>query len=221
MLFGTWKRSKTEECSGMLHTQIRKMCECLICASFQTGHKALDIFFAPWRADPDQYIHIGRTAHSLAALVEMTYHHNRSLGKVSSLHLSGWMAYYQGNYSTAETLLEQALQLQYQHYTPDNLLTAETLILSTVVAYCQGRQQAMKILRTQYTQHPLVGKAFYVAGFLYKSQENYDSAMMYFKEALNIAEQVYPSSHPMITEVHNIIISNGEIKNHLCRERDH
>ena len=213
----------------MLHTQIRKMCECLICVSFQTGHKALDIFFAPWRADPDQYIHIGRTAHSLAALVEMTYHHNRSLGKVSSLHLSGWMAYYQGNYSTAETLLEQALQLQHQHYTPDNLLTAETLTLSTVVAYCQGRQeeavtylqQAMKILRTQYTQHPLVGKAFYVAGFLYKSQENFDSAMIYFKEALNITEQVYPSSHPMITEVHNIIISNGEIKNHLCRERDH
>ena len=188
----------------------------------------VDIFFAPWKADPDQYIHIGRTAHSLAALVEMTYHHNESLGKVSSLHLNGWMAYYQGNYSTAETLLEQALQLQYQHYTPDNLLTAETLILSTVVAYCQGKQeeavtylqQAMTILRTQYPQHPLVGKAFYVAGFLYKSQENYDSAMMYFKEALNIAEQVYPSTHPMIAEVHNII-SNGETKNQLCRELDH
>ena len=181
--------------------------------------------FAPWRADPDEYIHIGRTTHVLAALVERMYH--RSLGKVPSLHLNGWKAYYQGNHSTAETLLEQALQLQYQYYTTNNLLTAETLILSTVVAYCQGKdeavdyfQRAMAVLRTQYTQHPLVGKTFYVAGFLYESLQNYDSAIMYFKEALSIAEQVYPSSHPMIAEVHNII-SNGEIKNHLCREPDH
>ena len=85
----------------------------------------------------------------------MTYHYNRSLGKVSLLHLDGWKAYYQGNHSTAETLLEEALQLQYQHYTPNNLLTAETLILSTVVAYCQGKQEeamnylqrVMKVLR--------------------------------------------------------------------------
>ena len=188
----------------------------------------LDMFFAPWDAAPDAYIHIGRTTHILAALVEMMYHHSHSPGKVSSLHLDGWKAYYQGNHSTAETLLEQALQLQYQHYTPNNLLTAETLILSTVVAYCQGKedeavdyfQRAMAVLRTQYTQHPLVGKIFYVAGFLYKSLQNYDSAIMYFKEALSIAEQVYSSSHPMIAEVHNII-SNGEIKNHLCREPDH
>ena len=153
------------------------------------------------------------------------YHHNRSLGKVSSIHLNGWKAYYQGNHSTAETLLEQALQLQYQHYIPNNLLTAETLVLSTVVAYCQGKQEeamnylqrAMEVLRNQYTQHPLVGKTFYVAGFLYNSLRNYDSAILYFKEALSVVEQVYPSSHPMITEVHNII-SNGEIKNHLCRE---
>ena len=182
--------------------------------------------FAPWRADPDEYIHIGRTTHVLAALVERMYH--SSLGKVPSLHLNGWKAYYQGNHSTAETLLEQALQLQYQYYTPNNLLTAETLILSTVVTYCQGKQEeamnylqrAMAVLRTQYTQHPLVGKTFYVAGFLYKSLQNYDSAIMYFKEALSIAEQVYPSSHPMIAEVHNII-SNEEIKNRLCREPDH
>ena len=185
------------------------------------------MFLASWDADPE-YIHIGRTAHGLAALVEMTHHHNRSLGRVSSLHLNGWKAYYQGNYSAAETLLEQALQLQYKHYTPNNLLTAETLILSTVVAYCQGKedeavdyfQRAMAVLRNKYTQHPLVGKTFYVAGFLYKSLQNYDSAIMYFKEALSIAKQVYPSSHPMIAEVHNII-SNEEIKNRLCREPDH
>ena len=115
----------------------------------------LDMFFAPWDAAPDAYVHIGRTIHILIALVEMMYHHSHSPGKMYSLHLNGWNAYYQGNHSTAETLLKEALQLQYQHYTPNNLLTAETLILSTVVAYCQGKQEeamnylqrVMKVLR--------------------------------------------------------------------------
>lgn len=192
----------------------------------------LGMFSAPWSTDPEairEYIHIGRTAHVLVALVEMTYHHDYSPGKVSLLHLNGWKAYYQKDYVTANTFLEQALQLQDEHYAPDNLLTAETLILSSVVLYCQGKEdeavdylhRAMEVSRTQNPQHPLVGKATYVAGFLYNSLQKYEMAVMYLKEAQTIAEDTYQSSHPMIIKVHNMIDSiftHGINEIQLCED---
>ena len=192
----------------------------------------LDMFSITWSADPEaihEYIHIGRTTHVLVALVEMTYHHDYSPGKVSSLHLNGWKAYYQKDYVTAKTFLGQALQLQDQHYASDNLLTAETLILLSIVFYCQGREdeavnylhRAMEALRTQNAQHPLVGKAAYVAGFLYNSVQKYEMAVINLKEAQTVAEHIYQSSHPMITKVNNMIASifkcgNNEIQ--LCED---
>ena len=79
----------------------------------------------------------------------------------------------------------------------------------------------MEALRTQNAQHPLVGKAAYVAGFLYNSVQKYEMAVINLKEAQTVAEHIYQSSHPMITKVNNMIASifkcgNNEVQ--LCED---
>ena len=73
----------------------------------------------------------------------------------------------------------------------------------------------------QNPQHPLVGKATYVAGFLYNSLQKYEMAVVYLKEAQTIAEDTYQSSHPMIMKVHNMIDSiftHGINEIQLCED---